>query len=267
MSNPQYDALPFDKPPAPLVIKTLPMQVLSESIYNELYNRGVSLTLPEWWDWGWMADDKEHGYSGTFPKRVANYFYKGRGEKMAEKTVSVIGEVHKRLVKSDGIEFVVDVDKGLDWKAGDFSDPSSCFWSDRKGARTMLRNAGGFAFRRWILSSQFQNETDEETEEGDLNMPLVRAGCVGKGRCWGMPLKNQGIVIFNCYDLEFQLNSYAQALAQLIGVTGVRKIELVNGGSTGGRLYINSGLAYLVGESEYVRKHESRYDMNIPYAE
>lgn len=184
-----------------------------------LYDWGKP-SLPDDWEWQWKVNGKGE-YVGTFPKRVAKYFYQQHKTKLSAEQLGVLGsKVAEHCERNALYEF--DFTQCFDWDAGDFGDDGSCFWSCRTGAKEMLRENGAFAVR-------FYDSEDK-----------------GYARAWVVPI-NGNVVVFNGYGLESL--QIARILSQNWGAY-YKKTELSNNGSACGVLWINGRTGYVIGSQE-----------------
>ncbi len=177
--------------------------------------------LPDWWDWHTRVGGKGE-YVGSFPKRVAKYYYQTIHYKMESDNLGIIGSIMSRHTNRDN-QYSFDFTDYFDWEAGDFGDDGSCFWSCRKGAREALEDHGAYAVR-------FYDENG------------------GYARAW-ICRENDYCVIFNgCGLLTADI---ARIIADHWGVS-YRKINLDNRGDSSGLIWINSGIGYAVGAESTV---------------
>lgn len=131
--------------------------------------------------------------------------------------------------------------RNVNWTAGTFGENSkSCYWGGRNVARAMIAANEGFAIQFF---------SDEQ-------------GKVPFGRCWGVYIKDRGLVIWNAYTKQSTddraknsawLDLFAMALAKKFNLQS-KRIFLSNYGSTTGNLYINNEEGYVIGESKTLNK-------------
>lgn len=187
--------------------------------------------------WEWKTN------RGTFPKRLANWVKKVYGIKLDSDLLGKIGCIAGQAQKDGGKTYFWDIDYELDWNAGDFGDGPSCFWTERRGALPMMRDAGCFAFRCFRRSSY--------------------GGFSGTARAWVYPYGPNAWIMFNGYGYNTLL--LARLWATITGST-YKKIELVNWGTRGGELWINgdgAGYGYVIGSVDFVADFPGRYDLQI----
>ena len=181
--------------------------------------------------WTWKTS------RGTFPKRLAKWL-KGHNQKASNDFLGKVGSIAGSSV-ADVSRYTFDFDDRIDWYAGDFGDRGSCYWGDRSEARDMIRDNGAFALRFF-------------DEHGN-----------GIARSWVSPWDDGTFILWNGYDGNCgnTLGTLAQAriLAHLLGGT-YRKVGLANNGDTCGTLYINSGVAYVIGDPEAVDECDDHID-------
>jgi hypothetical protein len=179
--------------------------------------------LPDSWQWAWMVSTGD--YRGTFPKRVAQFWFKGYSLKSPKHVIENIGNL-ARQHSSDPIRYEFDIVDSFDWEAGHFGDGNSCYWGGHSYARVMLRDNDGLAIRFYNLG------TDE-----------------GIGRAWLVPYERFHI-LFNGYGLSGNSTlKIARIFAGWRGET-YQRIELENNGHSGGTLYINGGTGYIIGMAD-----------------
>lgn len=171
--------------------------------------------LPNDWQWVWVI---EHGeYSGTMPKRIAKYFYKVHGISVPESVNMTLGNIareHSSAQETFNFEFV----NRIDWKAGEFGDRGSCWWTFASGSRLMWENNNGMAIRFYSESSK------------------------GIGRAWIMEVDSEIYTVMNGYGLTTL--EVTRIFAQFTGLT-YKQIYLDNSIST---MQINGNSGYIVGK-------------------
>lgn len=169
---------------------------------------------------------------GSLPKRLAQFLRLRREINLDKNTLSKVGEYLRRNMENlKGSAF--DVVSEFDWDAGDFGDDGSCFWEDRSGARALLQDHGGLAFRVW-------DAIDKETWQGVARM-------------WVLPKRGLGLVCFNAYGCR--LETLTNALAKILRHNSYR-ISVTNRGEVSGLLYLNDGgTAIVLGTKPPPKKH------------
>lgn len=221
------------------------------NIWNHIkWDYGIRVTWPEGWSWAWTVEERGV-YVGTLPKRISKLLWKVYGIKLSNATMTFIGNVYSRAGAQLPDKVVYDFSRWFTWKRGKFGDGGSCYWSEHKSARTILRAGGGAAFRMY-----------------DPNDPNK-----GIGRAWILPDKPEPgmVVLFNGYGLNSLFGDHhsggmslymTRILATLLGLS-YKKIKLENEGRTSGTMYINGGgSGYLLGTTEQLQRYD-RYDMEI----
>lgn len=167
---------------------------------------------------------------GKLTKRIAKFTAQHFDHKLPPEVVSEIGNIaNANLVKGT----LFDITDVFDWDDGDFRDSGSCFWGSNAMARDMIASVGGLAIRVW--DSRHTN--------------------VGISRAWILQ-EAKFLVVFNAYGVV-SLSQYGALLGDYLGLP-YREIRMTNDGCDGGDLYINRGIAYIVGTSRY-----DSYDPNI----
>lgn len=190
---------------------------------NFLISNGYGY-LPEHFEPLWTTKQ------GTLPKRIQSHLYKNKSIKLLPADLSEIGNIAKRH-SSDGKEFILDFTQRIDWQDGAFGDGGSCFWGDKSGAKTMLENNSAYAIRGWKLRNGFSS-------------PLIYNNVKGYCRAWVAPLGDNTFAVFNGYG-ETTLT-----MARLLSLKyscGYKRISLTNNGCDDGAIWINGGMAYVIG--------------------
>lgn len=240
----------FNKPFQVTLGQTLPPSA-RKAIEKFLVERGVTgVVFPEWWSWRWEVVDREHGYQGSFPKRVSKLCRTLTGKWLAVKDQSDLGELVQRHLKDGGATYWFDFDHKLDWVRGSFGDPTSCFVHPGSGYLKDLREVKAFAFRRWVPAANAKK--DEECEEGsddDGQYEFVQNGYQGRGRTWVVPVAEM-LAVINVYDYDgLSLTTYGQALAEHLGQEFHKVTGLI---VRHHNFYANNGSGVLIGPSEQV---------------
>lgn len=219
--------------------KKFPIEVAA----NGITEAGVAEICAKLREWGYCAPDR-HALDfewvwltkrGTLPKRLSSWLRKAHSETMTQKHLSDIGALAARHCDRTG-KYLCDFTRDFGWRAGDFGDDGSCYWSDRSAARDVIRDHGGYAFR-------FYNP--EEPAEG-------------WGRCWILPVGRQAatqsgrsfteepFIMFNGYHAKGStLITMARILATWKGLH-YQKVRVSNMDDDD-LLYLNSGTGYLLG--------------------
>lgn len=187
-------------------------------------------SLPFDFDWRWKTPE------GKLTKRIKNYMYKFFGVRLADDEVENIGNYASQFYVQDQILYY-DITDELSWKAGQFGDSNSCFWTCRSAARGMLTENGGLAIRLW------KKENNEYC---------------GYARAWLYPLAEDIYVVFNAYGER--LHTFASIIGQLTELPS-RPVELVNNDVEDGTLWINSGQGMVIAPASF---DEDIIDLEIP---
>jgi formylmethanofuran dehydrogenase subunit E len=213
--------------------------LISDAGRIEITEYLASLDLPELpvnWDWHARVGGKGE-YVGTFPKRVAKYYYQKHQRKLTSDQLGHIGSVMAKHTNRHN-RYTFDFTDSFDWSAGDYGDSGSCYWGCRRGARKLLDESGALAIR-------FYDENDD-----------------GMARAW--ICRGNGLYyLFNGYGLETA--DIARIFAQYLGAS-YRQIDLANNGSDSGIIWINGGTGYAIGPEESVNGMSS-YDLEIAEGE
>jgi hypothetical protein len=192
---------------------------------NPDYEGGRYLpVLPDDWDWVWNVTERKE-YTGRFPRRARNYYFKTYKLKCPDKFIEQIGNAareHSENRTQYSFEFV----DRLDWEEGDFGDDGSCFWDDNQGARRMLEDNGAIAVR-------FYDPDKTDT---------------GIARAWMYPMEAEGIyLLFNGYGFAGNPTlTIARVVSRFLG-RRYKGIALTNNGYDEGTLWINGGWGYVIG--------------------
>ncbi len=179
---------------------------------------------------------------GTFPKRLSRYLYKNHQLKLSPEVMSKIGNIAREnsiINEKYKIDFV---DK-FNWDDGDFGDDGSCFWSDHSETKDYMEESEDFAAIRFF---------DDNCEDGGCN------GC-GKARSWIYGNGGGFYIIFNAYG--YGLLRQTRIMAYNLGLS-YKKITLKNNGEDSGKLFINNGNGYIIGEQEKISEINS-FDFRV----
>lgn len=218
-------------------------------------------------DWSWLAKVEHGTYAGTISKRLQSYLYKQHGKKLSEADVAALGNLAAQHVL-EAREFYFDFDETLKWKAGEYGDKGSCFWTQKPHVLPLLKHFGGFSIRLY--------DRDTEKRKGigrALIMPLVEAPD-GSGWAPDQFRNPVGLLVFNGYGSfgknygkssvssqtygQMQVYDYARLLALFLGVSYERVTLYVND-SYEHPLYVNNGgTAVLVAPTEVVSKYKAK---------
>ena len=191
--------------------------------------------LPDNWVWEWLVRGKGE-YVGTFPKRASKYYWQEHKLKCPTSFVQELGNRAKQH-SSEHKAYTFDFVSQFNWGAGDFGDAHSCFWTDRKAARKTLAENEGLAIRFF---------------EGDK----------GYARAWIMPIGDNRYVLFNGYGHAGNPTLIcARVMATWLGL-GYKRIGLSNYGSTGGTMFINGQIGYVIGTAEQTGEIDE-YDLQL----
>jgi len=198
----------------------------SENIYISLGNIKRHI--------GPMVVDQENG--GKFVKRLNAWVRETYIDKRLTDSINgKIGEIVGNNIASSG-SLRFDITDRFNWEAGDFGDSGSCYWGDHESAKDVLNDNDALAIR-------FYDKTDN-----------------GVGRSWIATTHPEDcLIIFNAYG-DYSLSYTAIFLSKYLGVD-YKKIELRNYGSYTELVYINSGNAYILGNTENIESVK-RYDLS-----
>ena len=232
-----------------------------KSIVNQwLADYYYPMQLPEWWDYRSKVDGKGK-YVGSFCKRVAKYFYKEHNLKILNTHLGLLGSlISNHINKND--TYILEYTHNLDWKAGDFGDDKSCFWTGHQTARRSLKNGNAWAVRFYenmiSLNDCYSCSTDVEFSLGSTISRLK-----GFARAW-ICHTNKGYVVFNGYGLE--TSDIARIVAHQLNLS-YQQINLTNRGETQELIYINGnsngkGNGFLIGH-ESVISNQNTVDLDL----
>lgn len=208
-------------------------------------------------------------YTGTFPKRVASFLYKQRSIRLTAEQQSEVGNIAKRHCTKSST-FVFDITDTFDWEAGDFGDAGSCYWSDRRQARKLLRHYGARAIRFYRPDKPTMGIARAWLAPIVMNSKLYSEKMVMLALDEAQ--RQNLFVVFNGYGHETQ--RAARILATHLGLSYCQ-VGLSNEGNTGGTLWINhysgvnrsgvSSSAFLIGPTAELAPIEAvdlMYDVN-----
>lgn len=223
----------------------VPINGISEEgqryIRDYLNSRGYP-QLPENWDWEWKV--ARGPYAGTFPKRVARFFYKECQRKVGSDFISALGTLASQYVFKQE-EFFVDFTNDFSWSPGDFGEPTdSCFWGCRQWAKNMIYDNGGKSIRFY------------RDKYGQ-----------GMARAWIVPAPKKYEnceLVFNAYSIDLLLVAriYAHFKNQIYS-----QVCLLNNGSGEKMLWINLAKGYLIGPPQVITKLSTDISIDLKFDE
>lgn len=173
--------------------------------------------LPDDWCWDWRVGGKGE-YVGTLPKRIGKFYYQEHATKLTPDQLTTVGNLGSQHSTRDETYLFDFVDQ-IDWKAGDFGDSGSCFWTCHASAKDMILLNGGGAVRFFDSAG-------------------------GIARAWIVPWAGC-LLVFNGYGMETL--PIARILAAHFDHAYYQKVKLHNNGAIDGALWINGGTGYLIG--------------------
>lgn len=230
--------------------------VLPEGYDPYDWNSGFTKHLPPMPDdWCWkntvenkkIEADAKYG-TGKFAKRYRAFVLKTINLALPPKFVEELGQIAGRYSDQSTGSVLRFVHK-FDWEAGDFGDPTSCFWGGRESAREMLQSNGAWAVQLFRPES------------------IATGKPMGYGRAWVVPdYPVDGVMtMFNGYGAELgePSRTIARLLSNMVGQNKYEQIRLLNKDSEGGTLYINSGRGFVIGDLKGARLNET-YDLDWP---
>jgi len=109
-----------------------------DNILNLLYSVGAP-SLSQDIEWVWATK------RGTLPKRIASDLYNNHKYKLSEALMTRIGTESAAFTDKREV-YHFDLCNKIEWRAGEFGDKGSCFFTDRIGALRMIERYG-FAIR------------------------------------------------------------------------------------------------------------------------
>src|SRR5690606_37468684 len=132
-------------------------------------------------EWVWKTN------RGTFPKRLASLLYKKFQIKLSPEVLSTIGN---KIKTNTATKATIMVDfaplyRIKWWYRGMFEDSSSCFWSERDGARKMMEDNGCWVFRLW--SDKARNLVADNPSLTPNDLIAKEDNALGMGRAWIYP--------------------------------------------------------------------------------
>ena len=196
-------------------------------------------------------------FQGSFVKRVMSYYHKTFEINIPNKVASTIGNLAGKDVSGHAFHFKFD--PIANYRAGEFGDEGSCYWTDRQGARVLIRNEGGSFVTFFSDESGFINRYGE-VENG-----------MGLGRAWILPIDQwtpfRGSPLFllcNVY-VNKEINKYnaTRAISTLLGMT-YRYCSQVD--SNLDVLYINGDVGFVIGENLDQVKEVSETGLFLKYS-
>ena len=187
--------------------------------------------LPEDWDWSRRIQEGE--FRGKLPKRIATYYKKKHEERLSLELLTRIGN-RVGQHSFDKKTYTLDFTKDLDWKAGDFGDGGSCFWSCRDLARNALVENGVIAVRFYCGR--------------------------GYARAWVLQVEC-GLVIFNAYGLPCE--TITHVLATLFNYPYRNSVDFDIRGDMDGLIWLNED-AHRIGSEPFTNVVTTEF--NVSYA-
>ena len=211
----------------------------------------VGFKLPHDFEWCWQTT------KGTFPKRVAAFAFKGGDDKhkggvsMTPTQMTMVGNIASRHSQSENHQVFFDFTDKIDWGAGDFGDPDSCFWGGKANALFTLRHNKVMAMRLWIPSTAKSSYKHHYK------------GYVGAGRCWVYKLpEDKGFLFFNGYGGGRDTLYFVRLAHRFLGLT-YQKVALSNQGMVEGNdFHINNASGYYVASPDIIGTLPRPYDLN-----
>lgn len=203
-------------------------------ILNPTYPHWWLPELPEDWNWAWVLTTGDN--QGTFPRRIARYYFKNHKLKCPKGFLAQIGNI-ARAHSHGGASESFDFDNDFDWEDGDFADGGSCYWWNGQAGIEALRHNGFMAIR-------FYESDDSDT---------------GKARAWLYQLRDNLYILFNGYG--YSTLTIAGIFARFMNLR-YKRIALSNYDNTAGVLYINNDTGYIIGEIDAIERYDS-YDFEI----
>lgn len=207
----------------PAVVNTTGMLDI-KALLNE---HGLPAVNDPAFEWVWKTN------RGTLPKRLDAWLRRVHHIKADPKILSLVGNLAARHSERHGQSYCFDFTRNLhSWRAGDFGDEGSCYWSFNAGARDILEDElDAYAVRFY--------DPDQE---------------YGVARAWAVPVcvrsDEQALILFNGYGYE--LLDQVRVVSQALGNLPYKRIRLTNEGECSGTLYINGGVGYILGKQEVI---------------
>ena len=207
-------------------------RILKRNDANRLLDNSQRVKISPLWDTTEMFDNEE--LTGTMVKRLSKA-HKIEHDYWGSKCSwwqGVLDVFSRERIEG---EFSLEFTQRLCWSPGDYGDHNSCFWNQNKTARDMLAYASAWAV-------------------------LIKRANKGYGRAWIVSIgwnkeEFDPFVVFNGYAMsdeynDSHTNDHTRLIASLIAsVYEVQSMEvhLVNQGYADGKLYINGGRGFLIG--------------------
>lgn len=171
----------------------------------------------------WMVNGKAE-YVGAYTKRLSKYVKKTYNINLDSTPMSILAEMLSKALNAVSEKIWIEFTDHADWKAGEFGDGGSCWWSSENKSRLGLVATGGGAIRIY---------TEDKTP---------------RARLWYAPINGgDAAVLFNIKDSrdKFTMLGISRMLAMKYGVNYMRTYELHFPSS-----YIDGeGSAYQVGKN------------------
>ena len=214
-------------------------------------------------EWVWITS------RGTLPKRIANWYYKAYNKQLDATIVSKIGNIVRAAMPKDQVYYFDIVDK-LNWRAGDFGDHGSCFFSSSNGRTIrghspyLMEKDGRFKAIRFFKPIDNSNTTlSGSAHKFYENKDFFYYGI---SRAWiyehsnllsakvgGVEIKDTVQVIFNGYGLTTK--SISQIFSKYMDINSTYDISYKNirFEEEYDMLYINDN-GYVIGRDEIIER-------------
>lgn len=223
-------------------IYTVEVKGVSVSGREIIHKRLLQEYDPKWVWVDWNHIEESEAKAG---KAMAAHLYKTFGLSMTNELKSEIGSLISRHTDEFTYHFEIIALGSRNfwwWEEGDYGDDGSCYWGEREFARELLVEHEAYAVRIY----------HEDSHEH------------GAGRCWLFPIDKNHLVIWNGYMDIYGLSRDTLHFANMLSVflnTQYNRIDLTNNRESGGILYINNGIGFIVGP--HADKYTS-YDLEWP---
>lgn len=256
---------PIDFKRVESVIMTLVKNVvdrMAKSAFDDSLEEACAALINTSWQW---KDSR-----GTFIKRLSNILYKEYNTSLDEKQINQI-MYFVNHVKYNQDVYHYDFDRSYTWRAGDFHDGGSCFWSCRQGARDLMRKDHRFFALR--IFKEIALREHQEAPNRNAYYKQTDKFYQGAARCWVAKERVNASAnlsrIQGDHDIYILFNSYGKPLEEMAVLFkehvnpnfGLRRVVANNTGNSGGTLYMNSNRVIIVGRPEII-DHIRYYDFS-----
>lgn len=211
--------------------------------------------------------------AGLLPKRLAKSFKLLTGGELSNDALTAIGNIVRSYSLKDK-EYYFDITRNFTWRAGDFSDHMSCFWTNRTDIRTSMEADNRFHAIRFFKKREYENGmptrayTDQKLYYDNEKEKVFYTGIA---RAWftketitleptnDVATERDVYVLFNGYGMATK--EMSTVFTSFLGMNA-KSIPLSNNRQKHAGLYVN-GDGFIIGDQMLLDKVTS-YDFGLP---